>query len=116
MAFYRSSLLISKFFLINALSKCSLYPSLFHLSLTSMLFSIFLLCFCILRKPVVFDFIIRVNFFKRNYHSITKKSRAFYYNFEYVSKLRKDAKQLATIVCFSLENINKHGFFQILSF
>ena len=53
----RSSLLIRKSFLTNALSKSSLYPSLFQLFIASILLNIFLLCLCIVRKPVVFDFI-----------------------------------------------------------
>ena len=72
---YRSSILIRKSLLTNALSKCGLYSSLFQLSLASTLFSIFLLCLCILRKPeacsILFYHLCQLLY--RNCHSITKK-------------------------------------------
>ena len=96
MAFRRSSLLIRQSFLTNTLSNCDLYSSLFQLSLASILFSISQLGLCIVRKPAVFDFF--------TYKCI-----------ENVLKLTKNAKQLADITCFPLENVNKYGFFEILS-
>ena len=62
MAFRSSSLLIRKPLLANALSKCGLYLSLFQLPLASILFSVLLLCLCIVKKPEVFDFITRLSF------------------------------------------------------
>ena len=50
--------------------------SVYFSGLLSILFSIFLLCLCILRNPAVFNFITCVSFLYRNYHSVTKKSRA----------------------------------------
>ena len=114
MTFDRSSLLIKKSFLTKALSKCSLYPSLFQLSLVSILFSIFLLCLWSLRKPAEFDFVPCISFCTENILAWLRT--AFCFNFENVSKWTKDAKQLAVfIVYFPLENVNKHGFFEILS-
>ena len=63
MAFRRSSVLMWKSFLISALSNCGLFSSLFQLFLASILFSIFLLCLCVVRKPAVFGFIICLRFF-----------------------------------------------------
>ena len=94
MAFCRSSLLVRKSFLTNALDKCALYPSLFQLSLASILFSIFLVSLHCCKVV---------------------KAQPFHCNFENVSKLIKDAKQLAVIVYFLSENVKKVGFFQILS-
>ena len=76
-----SLVLIRKSFLIN--------PSLF-----SILFSIFLLCLCILRNPAVFDFITCVSFCT-----------------EIIIAQRKRAEPLAVIAYFPLENVNKYDFF-----
>ena len=64
MIFGWSSLLVRKSFVTNPLSKCCLYPSLSQLFLASILFSIVLLCLCILRKPAVFYFMNCVSFCK----------------------------------------------------
>ena len=44
-----------------------------------------------------------------------RKAEPFHCSFENVLKLMKDAKQLADITYFPLENVDKHGFFEILS-
>ena len=115
MAFCRSSLLIRKPFLTNSLSNCDLYSSLFQLFLASILFSVFLLCPCIVRKPAVFDFITCLSFCKEIIIAYWRRAEPFHCSFENVLKLTKDAKQLADITYFSLQNINRHGFFKILS-
>ena len=116
MTFRRSSLLIRKSFLTNALSNCGLYTILFQLSLASILFSIFLLCLCIVRKPAVFDFITCLSFCKEIIVAYQRRAESFYCSFENVLKLTRDPKQLAAITYFSLENVNKHDFFEILLF
>ena len=60
----------------------------------SILFSIFLLCLCILRNSAVFDFITCVSFCT-----------------EIIIEQRKRAEPLAFIAYFQLENANKYGFF-----
>ena len=60
MRFHWFSLLIRKSFLSSALTKCGI---LSNLSLASLFFSIFLLCFCILRKPAIFDFITNISYY-----------------------------------------------------
>ena len=57
----------------------------------SIRFSVFLLCPCIVRNPVVFHFITCVSFLYRNYYSTTKKERAIPY----------------VIAYFLLEDVNK---------
>ena len=111
MTFRRSSLLIRKSLLTNALSKW-LYPSLFQLSLASILFSIFLFCLSILRKPAVY--ITCVSFCTEIIIAYRRRAEPFHCNSENISNLRKDTKQPAIIVYFLLENVNKHGYFQIL--
>ena len=54
--------IIMKSFLTNSVSKFRLYPSLLHLSLASIIFSGSLLRQWILKKPVIFEFIICVSF------------------------------------------------------
>ena len=88
---------------------------LFQLSLTSTLFSMFLLCLCIVRKPEVFDFITCLSFYKKIIVAYRRRAVPFHCSFENVLKLSKDAKQPADINYFPLENVNKHGFFEILS-
>ena len=113
MAFRKSSLLIRKSFLVNALSNYGLYLSLLQLSLASIFFSIFLLCLCIVRKPVVFDFITCFGFCKKIILAYQRRAEPFYCSFENVLKLTKDAKQLADITYCLPENVIKHGFFEI---
>ena len=60
----------------------------------SILFSIFLLCLCILRNSAVFDFITCVSFCT-----------------EIIIEQRKRAEPLAFIAYFPLENVNRYGFF-----
>ena len=86
MTFHMSSIvLIRKSFLINP-------------SFVSILFSIFLLCLCILRNPDVFK--------KSLWH------RCFPMNFAKIWwLLLKRAKPLAVIAFFPLVNLNKYGFF-----
>ena len=115
MLFRRSSLFIRKLFLINALSNCDFYSSLLQLSLASILFSIFLLCLCIVRKPAVFDFITSLSFCKEIIVEYRRRAEPFYCSFENVLKLTKEGKHLAYMTFFPLENVNKHGFFEILS-
>ena len=62
---FRSLLVIKKSFLANTLRNFGLYSSLFQLSLASILFIVFLLCLCIVRKPAVFDFITCLSFCKQ---------------------------------------------------
>ena len=115
MAFRRSSLLIRQSFLTNTLSNCDLYSSLFQLSLVSILFSISQLGLCIVRKPAAFDFFTCLGFWKEVIVAYRRRAEPFHFSFENVLKLTKNAKQLADITCFLLENVNKHGFFEILS-
>ena len=97
------------------MSNCGLCSSLLQLSLASILFSIFLLCLCIVRKPAVFDFISCLGFCEEIIVAYRRRTEPFHSSFENVLKLTKDAKQLADITSFPLENVNKHGFFEILS-
>ena len=76
--------------------------------LFSILFSVFLLCLCIVRKPAVFDFITCLSFCKEPIVAISLQ-------FWKCIKLAKEVKQLADITYFPLENVNKHNFFEILS-
>ena len=115
MLFCRSSLFIRKLLLTNALSNCGFYSSLFQSSLASILFSIFLLCLCIVRKPVVFDFITSLSFCKEIIVEYRRRAEPFHYSFENVLKLTKEGKQLAYMTYLPLENVNKHGVFEILS-
>ena len=114
MAFRRSSLLIRKSFF----DQCSeqLWPSsLFQLYLARNLFSSLLTGLCIVRKPAVFDFITCVSFCEEIIVAYQRRAEPFHCSFENVLKLTKDVKQLADITYFLLENVNKHGFFEILS-
>ena len=113
MAFRMSSLSIRKSLLTNALSICGLYSSLFQLSLARILFSIFLLCLCIVKKPAVFDFVTCLGFCKEIIIAYQRRAEPLYCSFENLLKLTKDVKQLITY--FLLENVNKHGFSEILS-
>ena len=113
MAFRMSSLSIRKSLLTNALSICGLYSSLFQLSLAWILFSIFLLCLCIVKKPAVFDFVTCLGFCKEIIIAYQRRAEPLYCSFENLLKLTKDVKQLITY--FLLENVNKHGFSEILS-
>ena len=113
MAFRRSSLLIRKSFLTNALNNCGLYSSLFQLSLASILLHTFLLR--IVRKPAVFDFITCLSFYKEISVAYWRRAEPFHCSFQNEIKFTKDAIQLADITYFPLENVNKHGFFEILS-
>ena len=113
MAFHMSSLSIRKSLLTNALSICGLYSSLFQLSLARILFSIFLLCLCIVKKPAVFDFVTCLGFCKEIIIAYQRRAEPLYCSFENLLKLTKDVKQLITY--FLLENVNKHGFSEILS-
>ena len=77
-----SSPVIRKPLLTNSLSKCDLYRSLFQLSLAGILFSILLLCLCIVKKASLYIWFYELcQFLYSSYNSIEKK--------------RKDAKQLA---------------------
>ena len=93
----------------NALSNCGLYSSLFQLSLHSILFSIFMLCLCIVRKPTVFDFITYFSFCEEFVVAYQIRERQFHCSFENVLKLTKDAKQLVDITYFPLENVNNRS-------
>ena len=115
MAFRRSSLLIRKSFLTSTLSNCGFYFNLFQLSLASILFSIFLLCLRIVRKSAAFDFITCFSFCKEIIVAHWRRAELFHRSIKNVLKLTNDAKQLADITCFQLENVNTHGFFEILS-
>lgn len=99
----------------NALGECGLYPSLFQLCFSSIIFSIFLLYLCILRKPEVFHFITCVSYcaeiiiaqqkgaepFNCNIENVSKQRRAesFHFNIENARKLRKKCQ---TTTCHSL--------------
>ena len=100
MAFRRSSLLIRKSFLTYALSNCSLYSSFFQLSSASTLFSI--------GDQVLI--LLPVLVFKEIIVAYRRRAEPFHCSFENVLKLTKD-----DITYFLLENVNKHGFFEILS-
>ena len=115
MAFRRSSLLTRKSFLTNAPSNCGVYSSLFQLYLASILFITFLLCLSIVRKRAVFDFVTCLSFCKESIVGYRRRAEPFHGSFENVLKLAKDAKQLADITYFVLENVNKLGFFEMLS-
>ena len=64
MVFRRSSLLIRKSVLANALSNCDLYSSLFQLPLARILYNTSLLCFSIDWKAPVFAVISCLSFCK----------------------------------------------------
>ena len=83
---------------------------LFQLSLPKILFSMFLLCLRIVRKPTVFDFITCLSFYNEIIVAYRRRAEPFHCSFENALKLSKD-----DVTFFPLENVSKDGFFEILS-
>ena len=83
---------------------------LFQLSLPKILFSMFLLCLRIVRKPAVFDFITCLSFYNEIIVAYQRTAEPFHCSFENALKLLKD-----DVTFFPLENVSKDDFFEILS-
>ena len=83
------------------------YPSILPL--------VFSCCVSVLLGSLQYWFITCLGFCAEIIVASRRRAEPFHCNFENVLKLTKDTKQLADITYFLLEDLNKQGFFEILS-